>query len=426
MTTVDRALAAIEASDDDAVLIGFDPDRVDRRDRRGPLAGEAIVVKDCVGVPGHPTTGGSPVLADHRLAVGGGVQRLLDAGAVIVATASMHELAFGVTGRNDWRGMPINPAAPDRLPGGSSSGSAVAVAAGIVDVAIGTDTGGSCRIPAACCGVVGFRPSTGRYPDDGLLTLSASRDTIGVLATTIGAVARFDAVLAGESVAELPPVRPVTTIAIADEAAIERFDHPVAAAYRAWVDRCRERGIETVPVDLEPLLGWDDEASFPIALRETILAFRTRAGELGLDYDEFVARLAGDDVRALMGAEVPSEAARNDALTRVVPLMQAWYDEALATADVVAVPTMPVVPPGRDEHDEMTVGGHRVATFPTMARLTSPASLAGVPSLSVPIGDRSSPVAVMLEGRRNDDRGLLAAAGFLAGFDTIYRPGVGS
>ncbi|MEM9606965.1 MAG: amidase family protein [Actinomycetota bacterium] len=408
MTGVEAALAAIAELDDAAVLIGVDPESVDRSRRSGPLAGEAIVVKDCVGVPGHATTAGSPVLAEHAVEPGGGVRRLLDAGAVIVATTALHELAFGVTGRNDWRGTPVNPAAPDRLPGGSSSGTAVAVARGIVDVGIGTDTGGSSRIPAACCGIVGFRPSTGRYPGDGLVVLSETRDTLGILARRLADVARYDAVLAGEEEGPAAPSE-VERLAIADEAAVSSFDPVVAAAYRRWVDDCRNRGVDTIEIDLAPLLAWDEEASFPIALRETILSFRELAMSIGLTYDELVAGLANDDVRELMATEPPPAAARQDAIDRVLPAMRSWYEAVLADATVLAVPTMPVPPPLRPEHDQIDTPDGPVPTFPTMARLTSPASLAGVPSLSVPLAHELLPVSVMLEGRRGRDRELLGA-----------------
>ena len=194
MPSVLEAVAAIAALDDPAALVTvLDPPR-SRRSADGPLAGVPIVVKDNIAVPGVPTSAGSPLLADRPEPVGAAVERLLDAGASIVATASLHELAFGITGWNDWTGMPTNPIAPERVPGGSSSGSAVAVARGVVDVALGTDTGGSARIPAACCGIAGFRPTTGRYPSDGLVLLSPTRDTIGVLGRTVDDVRAVDAV----------------------------------------------------------------------------------------------------------------------------------------------------------------------------------------------------------------------------------------
>lgn len=411
MTSVEQALAAIEELDDDAILIGVDLDRVDRGAKAGRLAGEAIVVKDCIAVPDHPTTGGSPQLSNNQLPVGGAVTRLLAEGAVVVATTSMHELAFGITGRNPWRGTAINPAAPERLPGGSSSGSAVAVARGLVDVAIGTDTGGSCRIPAACCGVMGFRPSTGRYPSDGLLTLSQTRDTVGVLARSIADIARFDEVLAADAAAAGSDE--VRRMAVADQSLLDGCDPVVVEAYRRWTSAVADRDIELVEVDFEPLFEMDGEAGFVIAHRESVRSYKRLCANLGVGYEEFVSGLASDDVRELMALEPPTSAARDDAVSRVVPVMQQWYASQLGDVDVLALPTLPALPPMVSEYAEMALNGQTVPTFQTMIRFTSPATLAGVPSLSVPIASGAGPVSVMLEDGRGQDRSLLAKAAWL-------------
>lgn len=415
MTTVARAINAINALRDSSLVIGFDPDAVARAmsedvTHRGVLAGQAIVVKDNIAVPGHPTGGGSPVLAGHHEPVGTGVKRLLRAGAVVVATVNMHELAFGVSGRNDWWGMPRNPAAPDRLPGGSSSGSAVAVASGVVNIALATDTGGSARIPAACCGVVGFRPGAGRYPSDGILTLSPTRDTIGVIARSVADLLPVDAILAGEIDANMGPGSAVTHIAVLDDGGLALCDASVAEAYSTWVQARRVEGVRITEVDVAPLLALDDQASFPIALRETILEFRRRAADMNMAYDDFVAGIAGDDVRALMASDPPSEHARRQAIDRVLPQMVAWYGQTLEAADMLALPTIPALPPLRDEHETMMVQGEAVPTFQTLITFTSPASLAGVPSLSLPIPCEGGPAAIMLEAPRGADRHLMAMA----------------
>lgn len=430
MASVDHAIAAIRALDDRAVVVGFRPDEIDRAERGGRLAGEAIVVKDNVAVPGHPMTGGSPVFAGYHEPVGDGIQRLLDDGAVVVATVSLHELAFGVTGDNAWLGMPVNPAAPDRLPGGSSSGPAIAVALGIVDAAIGTDTGGSIRIPAACCGTIGFRPTIGRYPSNGVLTLSPSRDTLGVIASDLATLRRFDSVLAGQTDddtahemghdtghGDQPASRSAAglRIAVLDDDGLARCDDAIAAAYRSWVDECAAGGAEIHPVDITELLAANDEASFPIALRETIEQFHGRASDLGITYGELVASLANDDVRSLMSMEPPPEDARRDALDRVVPAMRAWYAGLFDRCDVLALPTLPTLPPMRHETDMMTVDGVERPTFPTLTTFTSPASLAGVPSLSLPLACPEGPAGLMLEGPVDGDRALLSIAARLFG-----------
>jgi amidase len=149
-----------------------------------PLAlggdGLSVGVKDSIDIAGYPTQAGSATLEDApaALAHAAVVQSLLDGGCRIVGKTNMHELAFGVTGINHFTGTPINPRYPDRVPGGSSSGSAVAVALGVVDFAIGTDTGGSIRIPASCCGVYGLKPTYGRVSRAGAHPATSSLDCI--------------------------------------------------------------------------------------------------------------------------------------------------------------------------------------------------------------------------------------------------------
>src|SRR5690606_8879821 len=141
-------------------------------------SGRRVAIKDSIDIAGYPTRSGSHAFADAPPATRHAhvVQAVLDAGWQIVGKTSLHELAFGVTGINDWSGTPVNPQAPDRVPGGSSSGSAVAVAAGLADIAIGTDTGGSVRVPAACCGIAGLKPTYGRVSRIGAQPAVSSLD----------------------------------------------------------------------------------------------------------------------------------------------------------------------------------------------------------------------------------------------------------
>src|SRR5215470_18177030 len=156
-----------------------------------PGTGVRLAVKDCIDVEGLPTTVGCPVIAEQArpaardAAVVAAARR---AGARIVGKTNLAELCWSASGVNSWTGTPANPADPRRLPGGSSSGSAVAVAAGEADVALGTDTGGSVRIPAACCGIAGLKTTWGRVPLDGVYPLAPSLDTVGPLGADVAAV----------------------------------------------------------------------------------------------------------------------------------------------------------------------------------------------------------------------------------------------
>ena len=164
------------------------------------LAGLPIVAKDNINTTTYPTSGGTRALLDHTPATDAGVvQRINQTGGFIGAKAGMHELAFGITSNNAVTGAVRNPADPSMIPGGSSGGTAAAIAAGIFPAGLGTDTGGSCRIPAALCGVIGFRPTTGRYDGDGVVPISHTRDTVGPLARSVRDIALFDSVLSGDN-----------------------------------------------------------------------------------------------------------------------------------------------------------------------------------------------------------------------------------
>ena len=169
----------------------------------GPLAGKRLLVKDLFDTAGIRTTYGSKIYAEHvpeRTA--SSVQRLLDAGATIVGKANLHEFAWGVTSQNPWYGTVQNPRHPGKTTGGSSGGNAAALAAGLCDIGIGTDTGCSIRLPSSCCGTVGLKPQWGRIPLDGVFPLCPTFDTAGPMANTVEDVALMWSVLTGEPVPE--------------------------------------------------------------------------------------------------------------------------------------------------------------------------------------------------------------------------------
>src|SRR5216117_2166173 len=181
----------------------------------GPLAGLTFAAKDLFDVAGHPTGGGNPdwarqnpVPTRHAWAV----QRLLDAGATLIGKTITDEVSLGILGENPFDGTPLNPTAPDRVPGGSSSGSASAVAAGLCDTALGTDTGGSVRVPASFCGLYGIRPTHGRLSLDGMLPLAPSSDTTGWFARDAETFARVSRVMLGEAISAARPQRLIVAV----------------------------------------------------------------------------------------------------------------------------------------------------------------------------------------------------------------------
>ena len=213
----------------------------------GPLAGVPLAVKDNLDTRDFPTTGGTPALRDSRPGRDQhAVERLRAAGAAVIGKTNLHELALGVTSNNAAFGPVRNPHDPSRSAGGSSGGSAVAVATGVVPIALGTDTGGSVRVPAAHCGVVGWRPTVGRWGTGRTVPISRTRDTAGVLATSVADAAVVDELVTGEPAAE-PSARPlrlgVPRVGFYDDL------HPqVAACAQRVLDRLADGGVDLVEV----------------------------------------------------------------------------------------------------------------------------------------------------------------------------------
>lgn len=223
-----------------------------------PLAGLPISIKDLFDVAGEVTTAGSVALADSAPATSDApvVARLRAAGAVILGCTNMTEFAFSGIGANPHYGTPKNPwdRATGRIPGGSSSGAAVAVADQMGVVSIGTDTGGSVRIPAAFCGLVGFKPTARRVPTDGAVPLSWSLDSIGPLANSVACCAIVDAILAGEP-ATAPPAIPVNhlRLAVPQNFVLDGLDISVARAFQAALDRLSAAGATLVELPMSAL-----------------------------------------------------------------------------------------------------------------------------------------------------------------------------
>jgi len=208
----------------------------------GPLHGKRLLVKDLIDTAGIRTTYGSKIYADHvpkRTAPA--VQRLVDAGAVVVGKANMHEFAWGVTSQNPWYGTVENPRHPGKTTGGSSGGNAAALAAGLCDLGLGTDTGGSIRLPASCCGVVGLKSALGRIPTEGVYPLCPSFDTVGPMATTVEDVALMWAALTGAPVPE-PRLDGLTVGLLTKPPSVGGAGPPENRAAEQYVARLEELG----------------------------------------------------------------------------------------------------------------------------------------------------------------------------------------
>lgn len=397
----------------------------------GPLAGLTLAAKDNIESRDFATTAGTPALAANRPARNApAVQRLLDAGAALLGKTNMHELAFGITSRNAHFGAVVNPYDAAVIAGGSSGGSAAAVAAGLVDLALGTDTGGSMRIPAALCGVVGFRPTMGRYPADGVIQISHTRDTIGPMARTVERVALMDSVITGE-VATFAPTDPASLRIGVPQAPFWEDLHPdVEVIAEEALERLRSRGATLIEADLAstgeagmPIAALNDAVGFPIVFYECQrdLARYLAEADIGVDFQSLRDQIASADVIAVFDdmlgdGEVSTEAYLRALLTHRAEL-QAAYADYFSAQDVQAMiyPTTPL--PARPENANGTVchNGRDEPVFPLYIRNTDPASNAGIPAISVPAGLTADglPVGIELAGPVASDRALLGIAGAL-------------
>ena len=397
---------------------------------RGPFAGVPLVLKDNIDTATLTTSGATGALAGFVAPRNAPVaDALFAAGALLGAKANMHELAFGITNNNAVTGAARNPWDPSMIPGGSSGGTAVAVAARMMPAGIGTDTGGSVRLPAAMCGLAGLRPTVGRYPGAGIIPISHTRDTAGPIARTVADVQHLDAVMAvGERAdAEQVPGR----AARARELRSLRLGVPRAAFYRDLepevareaarvLDLLSDLGVTLVEAELPEVMDLNAAVGFPIALYEFVRDLpRHLAGNgLSLSLDDVLDGIGSPDVRGIvasqLGAEAMPEAVYRKALDVDRPRLRRAYADWFAAQDVEAAffPTSPVSarPIGEDETVELD--GERVPTFPTFIRNTDPGSNAGIPGISLPTGLTSNglPVGMELDGPAGSDERLLAVA----------------
>lgn len=371
----------------------------------GPLDGAIVTIKDLFDVAGEVTRAGSKVLAEEgppAVADAVVVQRLRAAGAVIVAKTNMSEFAFTGIGVNPHYGTPGNPADRARVPGGSSSGAGVAVADDMCEIGIGSDTGGSVRIPAALCGVTGFKPSRQRVPTEGAFPLSFTLDSIGPLAKSIAECAAADAVMAGEAPWRLDPA-PLAglRLGVAQGMALDNLDETVGRRFPEALARLEKAGArlshETLPLlnDMTKTL-----ARASILVAESSCIHGERLARRGDDVDPIVrGRIEkGRDLPAADYIWVLRERAR---LVREM-------DARLADLDVLVMPTTATVAPRLDEVAEPKSFMARNALLLRNTTIGNFFDLTGV-SLPLP-RDGGLPCGLMLLARNGHDRRLLRIA----------------
>ena len=412
-------LNAVVCLDEQSVLEAAKQRDRQRRDNGNPeLLGAPLLLKDNINTVKLPTSGCTPALKGHVPPADAPVAGLLlDAGAVIFGKSNMHELAFGVTTNNPTFGPARNPYNPDLIPGGSSGGTAVAIAAGILPAGLGSDTGGSTRLPAAFCGICGFRPTGGRYPTAGIIPISATRDTPGPMARAVEDLQLLDRVMAGDPA-------PVEAVSLAEVRLgiprayyYENLEPGVADVIEATLDLLAASCKALVEVDLDGVADLNGKVSFPVVLYEAKRDMIQYLADFapGISIDDILAQIASPDVKEAYNAVVSgavSEAVYLEAVQTYRPQLQALYSDCFRhnALDALVVPATPLTAPPIGHDDTVELNGSQHPTMATIIRSTDPSSNAGIPSLCVSTGlpGNGLPAGICLDGPAGSDRRLLA------------------
>ncbi|WP_225159451.1 amidase [Bradyrhizobium sp. BRP56] len=368
--------------------------------RSGPLSGLTFAVKDLFDVAGTVTGCGNPDwAATHEVAKADAcaVDCLLGAGAALTGKTITDEISLGLLGINRFYGTPLNPRAPDRVPGGSSSGSASAVAGGLVDIALGTDSGGSVRVPSSFCGLYGLRPTHGRISVTGMMIQAPSFDTVGYFTRDAMTFARVGAVLLAE---QAPDALPTEIVIASDCFAIA--DAQVQGALQSIVDRLRLATATTLsPLTRGELRDWARHQRI-LQRWEFQATFRDWVDRVNPRFSSEVAGAFADDGRTPPADLAAAKAFRASASKRL--------DDLLDGRRMLCLPTSPILPISRDARlSEIR------AAVQGIVDLTGIAGLTGLPQVNLPVATSGSiPVGLSLIGWRGGDAPLIAAARTLA------------
>ncbi len=352
--------------------------------------GPRVAIKDTIDVAGFPTKAGCRALETAASATASAdvIERLLNAGYRLTGKTNLHELAFGTTGINHWTGTPLNPHFPAYVPGGSSSGSAAAVASGQVPVALGTDTGGSIRIPAACCGVFGLKPTFGRVSRKGVMPAQSSLDCVGPLAADMDALIDCMRVIA-PGFSALPEIEGVS-IGLVEVQAIA----PIREAIEAVI---RRSGLPFGPVSLGHFVQAYD-AGLAVINAETWSA----CGKL------VTTGLVGEDVARRLLAAAKTTSADLEAAEAVRAAFSSEVDALLRRFPVLALPTMADAPP-------LIEAAADTSKLVGMTSLVRPFNLSGHPAIAIPLpSTQCFPISLQLVAAKHNDELLCAVARHIA------------
>jgi aspartyl-tRNA(Asn)/glutamyl-tRNA(Gln) amidotransferase subunit A len=385
-----------------------------RQEVTGALAGVPITVKDLVLTRGMRTTAGSRTFGEGLPANQDApvIRRLRRAGAIILGKTNLHELAMGVTTENEHFGPSRNPWDPSRIPGGSSGGSAVAVAAGLGVASVGTDTRGSIRIPAACCGVTGFKPTFGLIRTEGVVPLAPTLDHLGPLTRSVEDAALLAGVMSGWprrgtrwlQVVD-SDIAPGLRLGICDWFFTD-IDAAIDGPVRDALGRFERGGFRLVPVTLRGLP--EAHTASGVITSAEALAFHLQRLDGNPDGIGPLVRSRLEKGRALTAVDyVHAEHAR--------ALVRAEFAAAFHRADVLVAPTLPAAPPPIGESRMVRINGAEFPILDAYTRLTAVANMVGLPALSIPCGftPEGMPVGLQLMAPPNREDLVLAAGAWL-------------
>jgi Asp-tRNA(Asn)/Glu-tRNA(Gln) amidotransferase A subunit family amidase len=386
----------------------------------GALHGLPVPIKDSLNTSEYPTTAGTPALRELRPAHDASiVAALVDAGAIVLGKTNLHELSYGWTSNNLAFGAVHNPYDPSRIPGGSSGGTAAAVAARMAPLGVAEDTEGSIRVPAALCGLSGFRPTTGRYPTIGAVPISSLFDQVGPHARDVADLALFDAVGSTDRrPLEALPLKGLK-LAVARGFFYAGLDPEVERLTEAALAKLRAAGAELVEAevpDLGTLIGLITDQVQDHDVRVELPEYLRTYGA-GVSFETLVSR-ASTDIRETFAHEVlpgspgfVSEAAYRAAVDVHLPRLRQIYRDYFGRTGAAAMvfPATMVTAPRIGEEVTLTISGQPVPFEVAIARNIAPGSTVGLPGLVLPAGiaDDGLPVALEFDGPHGSDRNLL-------------------
>jgi len=393
LVDADGARAAARAVDDERRR-GVD---------RGPLHGMPISIKDLIDIAGQPTTAASRVRAGHVAAKDATVvRRLREAGAVLIGKTNLHEFALGTTSEESAFGAVHNPRDPSRSAGGSSGGSAAAVALGMGLASVGSDTGGSIRIPAAACGVVGLKPTLAEVPTDGVVPLSVTFDHVGPITRSVTDATNVWAVLAGRAIPRIEsPAANAITLGVLGDYFTALLERDVRVAVDRALERLRAAGMSVAPRTVrgtETIVDTYINISLPEAAHWHAPTLDARPADYQPPVRERLER--GRTISAV--SYLTAREAR-EALRKAV-------DAAFDGVSTLVLPTLPVVAPVLGATDVTMDSGEKLVVRAAMLRLTQLFNMTGHPAISLPVPADGLPVGLQLVGRRDKTEELLAVA----------------